>query len=920
MVIRKSMSLIWGIFFAGSVASAATVPVLAEPDVDSEGCYLISNAAELFGFAAIVNGSDGNAKKQDACGKLTDNIVVNTGVLDENGVPNEGEFVEWTPVMDFSGTFDGQGFYISGLFFNDPNRDKVGLFGCVVNSENHAVLIHNVGVEKSYLHGHDYVGSLVGHADLSVDIQNSYNTSTVVGNGFVGGLIGFANASVNIRNSYNIGRVESISSNGWVAGIVAQAGYGTSTLVNSYNAGSVVGSRKDDLVYGGSTSITNSFYLGVSYKNGFKATAEQFADGSVAMALHNFREDGFDGSIWGQVVGRHSEPVFSGDVVGASANTYQVILHTFTGDVSEYSSQYVENLKFSLPLKPYREGYVFKGWYDNPSFSGEAITTISAGSTGDKEFWARWNRYVTPVMPSQNIDGCYLISNEQELFGYAAVVNGSMEGVEQNTGACGLLTDNIVVNENVLAAMDHMDRTDFAEWTPMVDFAGAFDGQGHYISGLYFNDSSRGEVGLFGSVNALKDVEVAIRNVGILDSYLRGGDCVGGLIGAAITPVKIVNSFNASYIEADIDYGWAGGLVALGYDESLIIENSFNVGTIVGAETDDFVLWGTPTILNSFYSGFSDKGGMQASADEFADGTVASSLHDYVYSGTRGTVWGQNVGVDPYPDFSGAVGVRYGAVTISMDNSTITIDGESSLSVDFDEPIIADNVILNRSFVANTVATLVLPFDMPAGSSVNATFYTPTIEWDEGRWIVLLDAISSDNVKANTPYVIIPKSRQLKFNLSESVTLRTGSASTTSDNGWTFVGMYDYKKWEKSELGKIYCFAGRSTSNVVVGQFVRAAYGAYINPMRVYLVRNGTPKNAPSIYRAKSFTDENVETIEVRIREKDDFEAVAGVKRNRITEHRESPKRWIDLKGRRLKSEPMSKGVYIGNKNVVKRK
>ncbi|OHD37271.1 MAG: hypothetical protein A2015_09845 [Spirochaetes bacterium GWF1_31_7] len=39
---------------------------------------------------------------------------------------------------------------------------------------------------------------------------------------------------------------------------------------------------------------------------------------------------------------------------------------------------------------PTRTGYTFDGWYDNAGLTGTAVTTISLGSMGAKEFWAKW--------------------------------------------------------------------------------------------------------------------------------------------------------------------------------------------------------------------------------------------------------------------------------------------------------------------------------------------------------------------------------------------------------------------------------------------------------------------------------------------------------------------------------------------------
>ena len=58
-----------------SMAFAAKTVVPSAPALDSDGCYAISNTEELFGFADIVNASD----THDECGKLTKDIIVNTG-------------------------------------------------------------------------------------------------------------------------------------------------------------------------------------------------------------------------------------------------------------------------------------------------------------------------------------------------------------------------------------------------------------------------------------------------------------------------------------------------------------------------------------------------------------------------------------------------------------------------------------------------------------------------------------------------------------------------------------------------------------------------------------------------------------------------------------------------------------------------
>lgn len=43
------------------------------------------------------------------------------------------------------------------------------------------------------------------------------------------------------------------------------------------------------------------------------------------------------------------------------------------------------------------EGYEFKGWYETPDFSSSQVTVIPIGSTGDKTFYAKWEKKVNKV-------------------------------------------------------------------------------------------------------------------------------------------------------------------------------------------------------------------------------------------------------------------------------------------------------------------------------------------------------------------------------------------------------------------------------------------------------------------------------------------------------------------------------------------
>ena len=365
---RRAAMLLLVMMLTTATAWAQTTITPTTPSQDANGYYLISTAAELYGFAEVVN--NGNAT---ANGKLTADIIVNENVLDANGEANTGDFVQWTPIGNddnsttYSGTFDGQGHTVSGLYVSGSGW-YVGFVGQVSGT----AVVKNLGIVDSYFSSsNNYLGSIVGDvaAKSSVTIANVYSTSTVKGDNWIGGLVGNGGrGSVSVVNSYFAGKTS------------ANWSYGT---------------HHDDLVSGsfndsnsGTLNIVNTFVVGTS-QYGTSVTAEQLSDGTVAAALHYYQDALADGSMFGINDGKTT---FSGSLEGVSVTTADVTLHTFDGDATAYSSKYIVGNTTPLPVMVEREGYRFSGWYDNADFEGDAVTQISSSATGDKEYWAKFVR------------------------------------------------------------------------------------------------------------------------------------------------------------------------------------------------------------------------------------------------------------------------------------------------------------------------------------------------------------------------------------------------------------------------------------------------------------------------------------------------------------------------------------------------
>ena len=70
--------------------------------------------------------------------------------------------------------------------------------------------------------------------------------------------------------------------------------------------------------------------------------------------------------------------------------TYNIKYNLNGGTGATNTTYTVESATITLPTAPTKTGYTFAGWYDNANLTGNKVTQVAKGSTGDKEFWAKW--------------------------------------------------------------------------------------------------------------------------------------------------------------------------------------------------------------------------------------------------------------------------------------------------------------------------------------------------------------------------------------------------------------------------------------------------------------------------------------------------------------------------------------------------
>ncbi len=296
-------------------------------------------------------------------------------------------------------------------------------------------------------------------------------------------------------------------------------------------------------------------------------------------------------------------------------------------------------------------------------------------------------------------DTVYEISNAGQLYWFAGLVNGTLDGVKQNTSANAILTANITANENLLDSLQYdaegnvSNGSDFISWTPIADcmgdiigYSGTFDGNNKTVSGLYFNGNSP-RIGLFGSSEA----DSNIKNVGVVDSYFKGNEFVGGVCGrnegtitncyntgnlTAIDPTAaiggicgindnggtIANCYNTGTVTATGSTASVGGVC--GYSIAPI-SNCYNIGTVTatssGADISSICGFNCGPITNCYYLADTEDENGGKTAAQFASGEVAYLLSQGCSTGEGdntvtydGSIWGQTIGTDTYPTLGGA--------------------------------------------------------------------------------------------------------------------------------------------------------------------------------------------------------------------------------------------------------------------------
>ena len=141
----------------------------------------------------------------------------------------------------------------------------------------------------------------------------------------------------------------------------------------------------------------------------------------------------------------------------------------FTAWKSGYTapeSYTVESDAITLPVADNVEktGAVFNGWYESSELTGDAVTQIASGSTGDKVFYAKWTELQAgEVSVTFNTNGGTAIDAQ-------VIVSGGTAAKPENPTKQGYTFENWYSDEDLTSAFDFSsaitaNTTVYAKWT-----------------------------------------------------------------------------------------------------------------------------------------------------------------------------------------------------------------------------------------------------------------------------------------------------------------------------------------------------------------------------------------------------------------------------------------------------------------------
>lgn len=538
---------------------------------------------------------------------------------------------QWTPLgteaSPFTGTFDGGGHSIKGLTVTaSRDLDNSGLFGYAKGAT-----LKNVSIIGAKVDGDEHVGILLGNAK-QVTISGVMTSGIVTGRDHVGGIVGDASGSADngeftsISNCMSTAGVFSRTYQaGGIAGIVNAGNidkcffYGSATAEDGYaGAGGI-----SALIDGGSGMFTNNVSAAIYIKGaasvGNSDPNNNFEHAHSIVGWNNNGTANFETNLSSTATviysaGKERDHAdLAGDYQGTEtsvADLQKSATYTGLGWGTEWSladGRYPVLAGMAVP---------FDG--DDIAVNTPADVNVVGGhyESGAKSALGR-----TVTISSSDPNVATVTGTEISFVGAGtATITYTTTGDAYVNGATYTQTFTVTeTNYNIATAQDLLNIKNNTEgdykltadidmsgvtFSPLPDFTGSLDGQGHVIRNLTYNNANQDQAALFSTTHG-----ATIKNLGIEGANIVGNANAAAIVGRAyggtIQSCYVANS----YIEGRDHVGSIAGDMNVKDNVGVTISDclsdaklktrSYQVGGLVGVTNGGI-------IQNCYFSGTID--------------------------------------------------------------------------------------------------------------------------------------------------------------------------------------------------------------------------------------------------------------------------------------------------------------------------
>lgn len=533
-----------------------------EPAKNGQGVYLISSPDELMWV-------DKNAKMTDSA-KLLADITINEDV---SGSDATSQKYKWTPLgtdsSKYTGTFDGNGHTISGLYINSTAANT-GMFGRIGSS----AVVKNLTLANSVIRStKNYTGAITGYIDDAASVTNCHtkNSVQITAAKYTGGITGYQDDTSTLTRCSNAAEVTGANNVGGISGY--NWSKSSASLTDSYNRGSVSGSNLVGgicaQIYIGGT-VSDVYNLGTVQAIGTAGTPTAggitgvFRWGTIKSAYNAgivkaTAKGGVAGRLEASSSSRTVQNVFYSDEYEAVGNLNGCTIQNGTATAKTFDGLKAltsEDLGggFAADTNGINSGYPVLAWQNGTAKSDDPEKDDNG-----------WQGEAAKDAPQQK-DGVYQIGTPAELAWFAE------KAAQYSTDLKAVLTADLDLNNNVW--------TGIGGQTADTGFAGTLDGAGHTIKNLYLKNGkglipyNKGTVKNLTLAGILKggDETAALTgtNAGTLEDItsrvaVTGGNKVAGIAGNNTKDGVIKDCHNTGAVTGE---SYAAGIVA--YNEGSV--------------------------------------------------------------------------------------------------------------------------------------------------------------------------------------------------------------------------------------------------------------------------------------------------------------------------------------------------------------